>query len=97
MNKVKLKVHNQVISAISNVKYLGVYLCQNLNYQIEIKKILRKMALGIKSLYSVRDIFPQKARKMLLNALVVSHLHYSAILSRGISENFLTTLEKQLN
>ena len=60
MNKLKLKVHNQVISAISNVKYLGVYLDQNLNYQIEIKNILRKMALGIKSLFSVRDIFPKK-------------------------------------
>ena len=55
------------------------------------------MALGIKSLYSVRDIFPQKTRKLLLNALLVSHLHYSAILLSGISENFLTTLEKQLN
>ena len=55
------------------------------------------MALGIKSLYSVRDIFPQKTRKLLLNALVVSHLHYSAILLSGISENLLTTLEKQIN
>ena len=97
MKKLKLKVHNQVISAISNVKYLGVYLDQNLNYQIEIKNILRKMALGIKSLYSVRDIFPRKTRKLLLNALVVSHLHYSAILLSGISENHLTTLEKQFN
>ena len=94
MIKLKLKVHNQVISAISNVKYLGVYQDQNLNYQIEIKNILRKMALGIKSLYPVRDIFPQKTRKLLLNALVVSHLHYSAILLSGISENLLTTLEK---
>ena len=58
MNKLKLKVHNQVISAISNVKNFGAYLDQNLNYQIEIKNILCKMALGIKSLYSVRDIFP---------------------------------------
>ena len=97
MNELKLKVHNQVISAISKVKYLGVYLNQNLNYQIEIKNILRKMALGIKSLYSVRHIFPQKTRKLLLNALVVNHLHYSAILLSGISENLLTTLEKQLN
>ena len=97
MNKLKLKVHNQVILAISNVKYLGVYLDQNLNYQIEIKNILRKMALRINSLCSVRDIFPKKNRKLLLNALVVSHLHYSAIFLSGISENLLTTLEEQLN
>ena len=87
MNELKLKVHNQVISEISNVKYLGDYLDQNLNYQIEIKNILRKMALGIKSMYSFRDIFPQKTRKLFLNALVVSHLHYLAILISGISEN----------
>ena len=34
---------------------------------------------------------------MLLNALVVSHLQYSAILLTGITENLMTTLEKQLN
>ena len=55
------------------------------------------MALGIKNLYSVRDIFPQITRKMLLNVLVVSILHYSLILLSGISENLLITLEKQLN
>ena len=93
MKKLKLKVQNQVISAISNVKYLGVYLDQNLNYQIEIKNILSKMALGITSLYSVRDIFPRKTRKLLLIAPVVSHLHYSAISLSGLSDNLFTTLK----
>ena len=31
------------------------------------------------------------------NALIMSHLHYSAVLLNGITENLLTTLEKQLN
>ena len=60
MNKLKLKVHNQVNPAIFNVKFLGVYRDQNLNYQIEIKNILRKMALGIKSLYSVEGNWSPK-------------------------------------
>ena len=38
-----------------------------------------------------------KCTKLLLNALVLSHLHYSAILLTGISENLITTLDKQLN
>ena len=45
----------------------------------------------------MRDIFPTATRLLLLNALVLSHLHYSAILIPGISENLITTLEKQLN
>ena len=34
---------------------------------------------------------------MVLKSLVISHLHYSSILLTGISQNLLTTLEKQLN
>ena len=42
------------------------------------------MASGIKTLYAMRDIFPIATRILLLNALVSSHLHYSAILLPGI-------------
>ena len=34
---------------------------------------------------------------LLLNALVISHLHYSAILLNGIADNLILILEKQLN
>ena len=92
-----IKVKNQIINTSTTVKYLGVYLDQNLNFQDEVKNILRKMATGIKTLYAIRDIFPTATRLLLLDALVLSHLHYSSILLTGISENLVTTLEKQLN
>ena len=79
------------------MKYLGVYLDQNLDFQDEVKNILRKMATGIKTLYARRDIFPNATRLILLNVLVLSHLHYSSILLTGISEILITTLEKQSN
>ena len=34
---------------------------------------------------------------LLINALVISHLHYPSVLLNGITENLLATLEKQLN
>ena len=58
---------------------------------------MQKISCGIKCLYSIRDLYPDKTRLMLLNALVVSHLQYSAILLTGITENLMTTLEKHLN
>ena len=79
------------------MKYLGVYLDQNLKFQDEVKNTLRKMATGIETLYAIRDIFPIATRLLLLNALVLSHLHYSAILPTGIGGNLITTLEKKLN
>ena len=53
------------------------------------------MATGITTVHAKYDIFPTAARLLLLNALVLSHLHYSAILLTGISENLITTLEEQ--
>ena len=91
------KIKNQIINTSTTMKHLCVYLDQNLDFQDEVKNILRKMATGIKKLYAIRDIFPTATRLILLNALVLSHLHYSSILLSGISENLITTLEKQLN
>ena len=92
-----LIVKDEVIRSSSTVKYLGVYLDQNLMFQEEVKHLLRKMACGIKTLSSIRDYFPEIVRLLLLNALVINHLHYPAILLKFLTENLNTTLEKQLN
>ena len=52
------------------------------------------MSRGIKTLYATRESFREKSRMLILNPLVLSHVHYSSILLNGISENLLTTLEK---
>ena len=54
------------------------------------------MACGIKTLYSVKSFLPDKTFLMLLNSLVISHIHYPAILINGMSQNLITTIEKQL-
>ena len=90
----KLQVKNHSTSLSSFVKYLGVYLDQNLTY--EVKHVLKKMACGIKTIYAVKQFLPAKICLLLLNALVLSHLHYPAILLQGISQNLLA-LKKQLS
>ena len=55
------------------------------------------MALSIKTLYSINDMVPTKTKLTLLRSLVISHLHYPAILLSGINKSLLRTLEKQLN
>ena len=59
-----------------------------------------KMACGNKFLYSVKSFLPDKRCLMLLNSFVISHIYYPdypAVLLNGISQNLITTLEKQLN
>ena len=42
------------------VKYMGVHTDCNLSFDEEIKNVLRKMAVGIKVIYSIKNIFPEK-------------------------------------
>ena len=78
------------------VKYLGVHIDSNLTFQEEVKHILGKMSRGIKTIYAIRKSIPQKLLILVLNALVLSHLHYSAVIIHAIEQN-LMSLEKQLN
>ena len=80
----------KIIEEKTNVKYLGVVRDQFLTFQDEIKKILRKMACGIKTLQSIKKPLPLKTRFLIMNALVISHLHYPTI-----SANLTISLEKQ--
>ena len=42
-------------------------------------------------------MLPEKTKILLLNAIVISHLHYSALILIGLQKSLLTSLEKQLN
>ena len=79
------------------VKYLGVHSDCNLSFDEKIKNVLRKMAVGMKVIYSNKNIFPGKTRSALLNTLILSHLHYPICLFSGLKNSFRVTLNKQLN
>ena len=64
---------------------------------LEKKNVLRKMAVGIKVIYSIKNILPEKTRSALLNAFVLSHLHYPIVLFSGLKNSLRVTLNKQLN
>ena len=92
-----ITLDDKIIEEKNNVKYLGVVVDQFLTFQDEIKRILRKMACGIKTLQSIKKPLPVKTRLLIMNALVISHLHYPAILLSGLSSNLMISLEKQLS
>ena len=79
------------------MKYLGIHLDQSLTFEVEIRNILKQMACGIKTLYTVKSFLPQVVCPKLLNALVVSQLQHPAIRLNGISQNLITSLEEQLS
>ena len=88
-----LNVDNERIAESNIVKYLVVIIDSKLKFDGEVKKILQRMACGIKFLNTLSKSLPEKTRVLLLNAIVISHLHYSALILIGLEKSLLTTLE----
>ena len=92
-----LNVDNEGIAESNSVKYLGVIIDSKLKFDGEVKKILQRIACGIKVLNTLSKRLPEKTKFLLLDAIVISHLHYSALFLIGLQKSLLTFLEKQLN
>ena len=97
LTKTVLNVDNERIAESNSVNYLGVITDSKLKFVGEVKKILQRMACGIKVLNTLSKSLPEKTKVLLLNAILTSHLHYSALILIGLQKSLLTTLEKQLN
>ena len=92
-----LDVDNERIAESNRAKYLDVIMDSKLKSVGEVKKILRRLACGLKVLNTLSKSLPEKRKVLLLGAIVISHLHYSALILIGLQKSLLTTLEKQLN
>ena len=79
------------------MKYLGVIIDSKLKFDGEVKKNLQRMACGIKVLNTLNKSLLEKTKILLLNALVISHLHYSALNLIGLQKSLITTEIKLAN
>ena len=68
----------------------------NLNFDIQLNKMLTKMANAIRSIYLVRHFLPLKARIGLLKSLVSSRLNFSAFF-QSLSVMSLQRVNRRIN
>ena len=94
-SKFSIILDDNKIEEKPEVKFLGVILDQFPNIQGENKNILRKIACWIKILQSIEKPLTIKNRILLL--VVITHLHYLAILLSSLTSNLLKLLQKQLS
>ena len=74
---ISLTVENNIISESTIVKSLAVVIDSKLKFDEVVKKILHRMAFGIKVLSTLSKSLPQKAKIRFFNAIVTSHVHHS--------------------
>jgi len=78
------------ITAVSQIKYLGIIIDKNLSFKNHCSYITQKVRLGIYTLTKLRPFADVKLMKVLYYALVQSHLQYGLIVWGGTN---ITTLK----
>ena len=90
-------VGSTIVKKSDHCKYFGVTIDKHLGFQTQGRKVLKNMAVGMKTIETMRHRFPTQALFMLFHALVMSHLGYSLQFFFKISSSSLVSLEKQVN
>ena len=69
-------------------KYLGVAIVKHIDFQTKTKNHLKKMAVGIKTIETLKHKFLTRVLLKLFQALVLSHFEYSALFLLQIISTF---------
>ena len=55
------------------------------------------MAVVIKAMNTIRSIYGEKTKLLLLKSIILSHFHYLFLSLLGMKSNYCDTLEQQVN
>ncbi len=68
--------NNFCLSKVDKFKYLGLWLDSHLKFDEHASTVETKISKSIGALWKLRDVVPDKYKKQIFNALVMSHLLY---------------------
>ena len=88
----KLKIGNHVIKKVTNTKFLGVTIDENLSWDYHIKDCKRKLNYAIATLSRIKKCIPESLHKDLYHTLFESHLTYCISVWGGIPDTKLSQL-----
>ena len=89
-----LKINDIIIKQVSETKFLGVTIDENLNWNSHIKQLSKKLSCSAGILNSIKDNIPEELHKDIYYTLFESHLSYGISVWGGISNNKIEPLFK---
>ena len=87
-----LLLNGRAVKQVSETKFLGVIIDENLSWRPQIDSVSRKLASCIGALYRIQDSVPKTLHKQLYHALFESHMTYCISVWGGQSFNALNKL-----
>ena len=80
IEKMSVSLNGHNLEEVTNLKFLGCFLDNNLSFNTHINHVISKLRSGISALKLTRNILSYRCKKMIYNSLFKSHLDYCAIL-----------------
>ena len=91
-NEKDIKIDNYIIKRVSETKFLGVTIDENLNWNAHINQLTKKLASCTGILNRIKVSIPAYLHKDLYHTLFESHLVYGITVWGGVSQNRLLPL-----
>ena len=89
------KINNKEIERIQGkkaIRFLGIYIDEELNFEEHISLIAKKISKGVFALKTIAGKLPFKLRRMVYYALVESHLSYGNVIFGNATDKTLKSL-----
>ncbi len=94
--KIELKLNNELIREVEEVKYLGVLIDKHLNWKPQIQNLNTKISKGIGILRKVRHLVPQSVLLKIYNAFILPYITYGLLNWGSATKTALAPLDKKL-
>ena len=91
-NEYKILINGTEIKKVSETKFLGVIIDENLNWDAHIKQLTKKLSSATGVLNRIKDCIPDELHKDLYHTLFESHMCYGITAWGGVSRNKLLPL-----
>ena len=72
----EVRIKNELIESVNEVKYLGIILDQNLKFVTQIKYVAKKAKLNLNCFRFIRRDLSCQTAKLFMHAMIFSHLSY---------------------
>ena len=89
-----LRIHNNKIKRVNEIKFLGVVIDENLNWNSHINKLLKKLSCSTGVLNLIKNNIPEELYKDLYCTLFESHLAYGITVWGGVTKSKLDKIFK---
>ncbi len=86
MLDMRVHIDNEPLKRVSVAKYIGMYIDENLKWNVHIDNIVAKISAKIGVLRSLSKIIPTATLKLFYNASVLPHYEYADVVYDSASE-----------